>query len=166
MSLKQSLRVFAEHRLEVIRRRSEYELRKNEERLHILEALRVAIKNIDLVIQIIRKSKSAEEARQNLMSKLNLDEIQATAILDLQLRRLASLERQKIEDEYQQVSETIKNLKTLLRSPQKMSQVEIDELKPKAKYADPRRTQIIRLEKEKRFELLTQTDVMPLSILD
>ncbi|MBP7032216.1 MAG: DNA gyrase subunit A [Chloroflexi bacterium] len=164
LSLKQSLRVFAEHRLEVIRRRSEYELRKNEERLHILEALRVAIKNIDLVIQIIRKSKSAEEARQNLMSKLNLDEIQATAILDLQLRRLASLERQKIEDEYQQVSETIKNLKTLLRSPQKMRQVEIDELKAlKAKYADPRRTQIIRLgEGEKVSELLTQTDVMPL----
>ena len=164
LSLKQSLRVFAEHRLEVIRRRSEYELRKNEERLHILEALRIAIKNIDLVIQIIRKSKSAEEARQNLMSKLNLDEIQATAILDLQLRRLASLERQKIEDEYKQVSENIKNLKALLKSPQKMRQVEIEELKSlKAKYADPRRTQIIRLgEGEKGSELLTQTDVMPL----
>ena len=156
--------MFAEHRLEVIRRRSEYELRKNEERLHILEALRIAIKNIDLVIQIIRKSKSAEEARQNLMSKLNLDEIQATAILDLQLRRLASLERQKIEDEYKQVSENIKNLKALLKSPQKMRQVEIEELKSlKAKYADPRRTQIIRLgEGEKGSELLTQTDVMPL----
>ena len=164
LSLKQSLRVFAEHRLEVIRRRSEYELRKNEERRHILEALRVAIKNIDLVIQIIRKSKSAEEARQNLMSKLSLDEIQATAILDLQLRRLASLERQKIEDEYQQVSEIIKNLKVLLKSPQKMRQVEIDELKLlKTKYADPRRTQIIRLgEGEKVSDLLTQTDVMPL----
>ena len=164
LSLKQSLRVFAEHRLEVIRRRSEYELRKNEERLNILEALRIAIKNIDLVIQIIRKSKSAEEARQNLMSKLNLDEIQATAILDLQLRRLASLERQKIEDEYKQVSENIKNLKALLKSPQKMRQVEIEELKSlKAKYADPRRTQIIRLgEGEKGSELLTQTDVMPL----
>ncbi|MFZ3151290.1 MAG: DNA topoisomerase (ATP-hydrolyzing) [Anaerolineaceae bacterium] len=164
LSLKQALRVFAEHRLEVIRRRSEYELKKNEDRLHILEALRTAIKNIDLVIQIIRKSQSVEDARKNLMSKLHLDEIQANAILDMPLRRLASLERKKIEIEYQEISAAIKNLKGLLNSPVKMRQVEIEELKQlKAKYGDARRTQIIRLGKgEKASDFLTQTDVMPL----
>ena len=164
LSLKQALRVFAEHRLEVIRRRSEYELKRNEDRLHILEALRTAIKNIDLVIQIIRKSQSVEDARKNLMSKLHLDEIQANAILDMPLRRLASLERKKIEIEYQEISAAIKNLKGLLNSPVKMRQVEIEELKQlKAKYGDARRTQIIRLGKgEKASDFLTQTDVMPL----
>lgn len=164
LSLKQALRVFAEHRLEVIRRRSEYELKKNEDRLHILEALRTAIKNIDLVVQIIRKSQSVEDARKNLMGKLDLDEIQADAILDMPLRRLASLERKKIEMEYQEISTAIKNLKALLGSPVKMRQVEIEELKQlKTKYGDTRRTQIIRLgEGEKASDLLTQTDVMPL----
>ncbi|MFZ3070451.1 MAG: DNA topoisomerase (ATP-hydrolyzing) [Anaerolineaceae bacterium] len=164
LSLKQVLRVFAEHRLEVIRRRSEYELRKNQERLHILEALRIAIKNIDLVIQIIRKSQSVEDARQNLMNKLNLDTIQANAILEMPLRRLASLERKKIETEYQEVTDAIKDLRALLKSPKKMRQVEIEDLKRlKVKYGDARRTQIIHLgEGEKASDLLTQTDVMPL----
>ena len=164
LTLKQSLRVFAEHRLEVIRRRSEFELRRNEARLHILEALRIAIKNIDLVIQLIRKAKTTDDARQNLMKRLNLDEIQANAILDMPLKRLASLERQKIEEEYKQVSEAIKNLKALLKSAQKMRQVVIDELNElKSKYADARRTRIIQLkEGEKASQLFTQTDVMPL----
>ncbi len=164
LTLKQALKVFAEHRLEVIRRRSMYELKKNEDRLHILEALRIAIKNIDAVIQIIRKSQSVEDARKNLMSKFGLDEIQANAILEMPLRRLASLERKKIEEEYQEVTAAIKSLRALLKSPAKMRQVEIDELKQlKEKYGDPRRTQIIRLgEGEKASELFTQTDVMPL----
>lgn len=164
LTLKQSLRVFAEHRLEVVRRRSEFELRKNEERLHILEALRIAIKNIDLVIEIIRKSQTTDDARKNLMNKLKLDEIQANAILDMPLKRLASLERKKIEDEYKEVSQAIKNLKALLKSPQKMREVIIGELNDlKLKYGDARRTQIIHLKDgEKASELLTQTDVMPL----
>jgi DNA gyrase subunit A len=150
--------------LEVIRRRSEFELKRNEARLHILEALRIAIKNIDLVIQLIRKAKTTDDARQNLMKRLNLDEIQANAILDMPLKRLASLERQKIEEEYKQVSEAIKNLKALLKSAQKMRQVVIDELTElKSKYADARRTRIIQLkEGEKASQLFTQTDVMPL----
>ena len=164
LSLKQALHVFAEHRIEVIRRRSEFDLHRNEDRLHILAALRIAIKNIDEVISLIRKSKTVDDARQGLMKKFNLDEIQANAILEMPLRRLASLERSKIEDEYKLVSEVIRDLKALLASPVKMRRLVVAELKAvKEKYADPRRTQIIHLGNgEKASELLTQTDVLPL----
>lgn len=164
LPLKQALRVYLDHRLEVIRRRSEYLLRKNEERLHILAALRIAIQNIDEVIRIIRKSQSVDDARQSLMKKFNLDEIQSNAILEMPLRRLASLERKKIEEEYKQVSKTINELKALLKSPKAMRNVVIKELKDlREKFADPRRTQIIQLgEGEKASELFTQTDLMPL----
>ena len=163
LTLKQALRVFAEHRLVVIRRRSEFLLKKNEDRLHILEALKVAIDHIDEVIRIIRKSASVDDARTNLMSKYKLDEIQANAILEMPLRRLASLERQKIEDEYKEVSKTIADLKDLLESPKLMRKVAIDELKAiKQKYGDARRTQIIQLgEGEKASDMYTMTDVMP-----
>lgn len=164
LPLKQALRVYLDHRLEVVRRRSEYLLRKNEERLHILTALRIAIQNIDEVIRIIRKSQSVDDARQSLMKKFKLDEIQANAILEMPLRRLASLERKKIEEEYKQVSKTIDELKALLKSPKAMRKVVITELKTvREKFSDPRRTQIIQLgEGEKASELFTQTDVMPL----
>lgn len=163
LTLKQALRVFADHRLTVIRRRSEFLLKKNEDRLHILEALKIAIDHIDEVIRIIRKSATADEARSNLMSKYSLDEIQANAILEMPLRRLASLERKRIEDEYKEVSRTIADLKALLKSPKLMRNVAVEELKEvKQKYGDPRRTQIIQLgEGEKASELLTMTDVMP-----
>lgn len=163
LTLKQALRVFAEHRLVVIRRRSEFLLKKNEDRLHILEALKVAIDHIDEVIRIIRKSASVDDARTNLMNKYKLDEIQANAILEMPLRRLASLERQKIEDEYKEVSKTIADLKALLESPKLMRKVAIDELKAiKQKYGDARRTQIIQLgEGEKASDMYTMTDVMP-----
>jgi DNA gyrase subunit A len=163
LTLKQALRVFAEHRLVVIRRRSEFLLKKNEDRLHILEALKVAIDHIDEVIRIIRKSASVDDARTNLMSKYKLDDIQANAILEMPLRRLASLERQKIEDEYKEVSKTIADLKALLKSPKMMRKVAIDELKAiKQKYGDARRTQIIQLgEGEKASDMYTMTDVMP-----
>ncbi len=164
LSLKQALRVFVEHRLEVVRRRSEYLLRKNEERLHILKALRIAIQNIDEIIRIIKKSKTVDDARQTLMTRYKLDEIQANAILEMPLRRLASLERQKIEDEYKEVSKLIAELEALLKSPQKMRQVVIDELSEvKDKFSDSRRTQIIKLgEGEKASDFLTVTDVLPL----
>ncbi len=163
LSLKQALRVYAEHRLEVIRKRSEFELKKNEERLHILEALRIALQNLDEVIDIIRHSQRVETARDNLKKRFKLDDIQANAILDMPLRRLASLERKKIELEFDEVSARIKELKALLKSPKRMRQVAIDELKEmKNKYNDARRTQIIKLEEgSKASELLTQTDVMP-----
>lgn len=164
LSLKQALRVFVEHRLEVVRRRSAYLLRKNEERLHILKALRIAIQNIDEIIRIIKKSQSVDDARQTLIEKYKLDEIQANAILEMPLRRLASLERQKIEDEYKEVSKLIEELRALLKSPKQMRQVVIDELREvKDKYGDSRKTQIITLgEGEKASDFLTVTDVMPL----
>jgi DNA gyrase subunit A len=164
LSLKQSLRVFVEHRIEVIRRRSEYLLRKNEERLHILKALRIAIQHIDEIIKLIKRSQSVDDARQGLMTKYGLDEIQANAILEMPLRRLASLERKKIEDEFTEVSKNIAELKALLKSPKRMRQVVIDELREvKEKYGDSRRTQIHMLrEGEKASDFLTVTDVMPL----
>ena len=121
--------VYAEHRLTVIRRRSEYELRKNQERLHILEALRIAIKHIDEIISLIRKAQTVEDARQKLMTRYELDEIQANAILEMPLRRLASLERKKIEEEHDMVSKAIAELKALLKSPAKMRVVVIEDLK-------------------------------------
>ncbi len=163
LNLKQALKVFADHRLNVIKRRSEYELRKAEERLHILQAYLIALENLDEVIDTIRRSQRVETARTNLMRKFNLDEPQAQAILDMPLRRLAGLERKKIEDEYKEISKRIKELKDLLRSPKKMRGVVIDELKEvKEKYNDPRRTQIIQMDEgETAVNLLTTTDVMP-----
>jgi len=163
LSLKQALRVYAEHRLSVIKRRSIFLLRKSEDRLHILEALRIALQNLDEAIEIIKHSRSVETARTNLMKRFKLDEVQAQAILDMPLRRLAALERKKIDVEYHEIKVRIKELNSLLRSAKKMRQVVIDELKEvKEKYGDSRRTQIIRLEEGSvAADLLTQTDVMP-----
>ena len=163
LNLKQALKVFADHRLEVVRRRSEYELKKSEERLHILNAYLIALENLDEVIEIIRRSQRVETARNNLMRRFNLDEIQAQAILDMPLRRLAALERKKIEDEHKEVAKRIKELKSLLRSPKLMREVVINELKDvRARYADPRRTQIIQLQEgETAIDRLTTKDMMP-----
>jgi DNA gyrase subunit A len=163
LTLKQTLKVFADHRLDVIKRRSEYQLRKAEERQHILEAYLTALENLDDVIDTIRRSQRVETARNNLMRKFNLDQVQAQAILDMPLRRLAGLERKKIEDEYKDITKLIKTLNDLLRSPKKMRGVVINELKEvKEKYADPRRTQIIQMDEgETAVNLLTTSDVMP-----
>jgi len=126
-----------------VRKRSEFELREAKARLHILEGLKIAVDNLDAVIATIRKSRDQEEAKQNLMSKFKLTDIQATAILDLQLRRLAALERQKIEDEYKLVKETIARLEDLLSHPEKILKVIKEELDYiKEKYSDPRRTKV------------------------
>ncbi len=163
LTLKQALKVYADHRLEVIKRRSEYELRKAEERQHILKAYLIALENLDEVIDTIRRSQRVETARTNLMKKFNLDQVQAQAILDMPLRRLAGLERKKIEDEYKEVTKRIKELKDLLKSPKQMRGVVITELKEvKEKYSDQRRTQIIQMDEgETAVNLLTTSDVMP-----
>jgi len=143
LNLKLILEEYIKHRYSVIRRRSEFELRQAKARLHILEGLKIAVDNIDAVIQTIRASKTQEEAKQNLMAKFKLSEIQSTAILDMQLRRLAALERQKIEDELQMVKETIAYLEDLLAHGQKILDVIKGELsKLREKYADPRRTKV------------------------
>ena len=163
LNLKQALKVYADHRLDVIKRRSEYELRKAQEREHILKAYLIALENLDEIIDTIRRSQRVETARTNLMKRFNLDQVQAQAILDMPLRRLAGLERKKIEDEYKEVTKRIKELKDLLKSPKKMRDVVIAELKEvKEKYADSRRTQIIQMDEgETAVDLLTTSDVMP-----
>jgi DNA gyrase subunit A len=144
LSLKQCLRVYLEHRLEVIRRRSEYDLARARERAHILEGLLKALDKLDETIAIIRRSRNVETARDNLRKELKISEIQAQAILDMQLRRLAALERKKIEDEYAERVKLIKYLEGLLQSPQMMREVIADELKViKDAYGDPRRTIIV-----------------------
>lgn len=143
LSLKQALKVYLDHRLEVIRRRSEYDLSRARERAHILAGLLKALDAMDEVIATIRKSQNVETARANLMKLLRIDEIQAQAILDMQLRRLAALERKKIEDEYKEKIKLIKYLEGLLASSKQLRAVIAEELATvKQAYSDPRRTLI------------------------
>ncbi len=144
LNLKQCLKVFLDHRLEVVRRRSEFELARARERAHILEGLLKALDTLDEVIATIRRSRTAETARNNLIQLLKITEIQAQAILDLQLRRLAALERKKIEDEYKEKIDLIKYLEGLLNSPKQMRDVIAEEIRTiKSAYGDPRRTIIV-----------------------
>lgn len=143
LNLKTILEEYIKHRYSVVRKRSEFELRQAKARLHILEGLKIAVENLDAVIKTIRESKTQDDAKKNLMEKFKLSDLQATAILDLQLRRLAALERQKIEDEYQMVKETIEYLEDLLSHPEKILDVVKGELaKLKEKYGDARRTKV------------------------
>jgi len=165
LTLKQALRVYIEHRLTVIKRRAEFDLGKAKARAHILEGYLVALKNLDEVINIIRSAADVETARTKLMKRFKLTELQATAILDLQLRRLAALERRKIETEYREMTALIKDLETLLKSPKKMRGVVATELlKVKELYGDRRRTQIVNLSKSKDgkpAKALTASDLLP-----
>ncbi len=163
LTLKQALRVYLEHRLEVIRRRSEYDLERAKNRAHILEGLLVALKHLDEIIDLIRKAPDVETARSRLMKRFKLTEIQANAILDMQLRRLAALERKKIETEYKEVLQDIKMLEGLLKSPRKMRTAVSEELiEVKADYADRRRTQIVSLKKGKAQKaVLTASQLIP-----
>ncbi len=143
ISLKEVLQYYIDFRREVITRRSQFELKGARARAHILEGLRIALDQIDKVIATIRKSETAEKARESLMANFGLSQIQAQAILDMQLRRLANLERQKILDEYAEVLKTIAYLEDLLANPVKVLLVIKDEIKElKAKFGDPRRTEI------------------------
>lgn len=142
-SLKLILEEYVKHRHDVVRRRSEFELRQARAREHILEGLKIAVDHIDEVIQIIKKSKDADEAKKKLMERFGLSDIQTTAILDMQLRKLAALERQKIEDELAMIRETIAYLEDLLAHPEKILKVIKEELaKLKEKYGDERRTKV------------------------
>ena len=143
LNLKTILEEYLKHRYLVVTKRSQFELRQAEERLHILQGLKIAVDYIDAVIKTIRESKDQDSAKQNLIVKFKLSEIQATAILDMQLRRLAALERQKIEDELIMIKETIAYLEDLLGHPEKILSVIKEELKVlKEKYADVRRTKV------------------------
>ncbi len=143
ISLKEALKHFIDFRQEVITRRSQFELKEAKARAHILEGLKIALDQIDEVIATIRKAETAEAARRDLMSRFGLSQEQAQAILDMQLRRLANLERNKIFDEYAALVKTIAYLEGLLANPKRITLLireDLDELK--SKYGDPRRTEI------------------------
>jgi len=144
LNLKEMLQHFLEHRMDVLIRRTKFELDAAEKRAHILEGYIIALDNIDAVIQTIKKSKDVETARQNLMKKFKLSEIQAKAILDMRLQRLTGLERQKIEDEYKETIKLIEKLKSILKSEEQRKIIITNELlELKKKYADERRTEIV-----------------------
>src|SRR5208282_1084594 len=151
-----------EHRKRVITRCSQFELRQAEARLHVLEGLMIALRNLDAVIKLIRAAKDAESARTELMARFKLTQIQAQAILDLTLRRLTSLERDKIEAEHKETSETIARLKKILADEKELMKLiaaDIEELKKE--FADPRRTQIIEAEGLFSVEdLIVEEDVL------
>jgi DNA gyrase subunit A len=163
LTLKQALRVYIEHRLTVIKRRAEFDLDKAKQRAHILEGYMIALKNLDEVVQLIRSAPDVETARTKLMKRYKLTELQANAILDLQLRRLAALERKKIETEYKEVTATIKDLTDLLKSAKRMRGVVADELsRVKEAFGDRRRTQIVNLKGgAKGTKALTASDLLP-----
>jgi len=144
LNLKEMLEHFLNHRMDVLIRRTKFELDAAEKRAHILEGYIIALDNIDAVIQTIKKSKDVETAKQNLMKKFKLSEIQAKAILDMRLQRLTGLERQKIEDEYKETIKLIEKLKSILKSEDQRKIIITNELlELKKKYADERRTEIV-----------------------
>src|SRR5919106_2900144 len=143
LGLKRMLEHYIAYRREVVRRRTEFDLARAQERAHILEGLKVALDNLDEVIATIRAAADVDVARTNLMSLFSLTEVQANAILEMQLRRLAALERKKIEDEYEQIIRLIAELEDLLANPRKILQVIKDELAElRRKYGDDRKTRI------------------------
>jgi DNA gyrase subunit A len=143
LSLKRALQIFIEHRQVVITRRSQFELEKARARAHILDGLLIAIANIDEVIRTIREAADVDVAKENLMKRFNLTEVQAQAILDMQLRRLAALERWKIEEEARQLKEQIAFFEDLLANPKKILALVQSDMKEIAeKYGDERRTRI------------------------
>ena len=144
LSLKEILAAYVDHRKEVVRRRAEFDLKKAEERAHILMGLHKALGEIDAVISTIKKSKDREDAHKNLIAKFKFSELQAAAILEMKLQTLASLERQKIEDELKEKKKLIEELLILLKSPAKIMGVIKGELKEiKEKYADARKTKLV-----------------------
>ncbi len=157
--LKTALEHYIGHRREVIRRRTEYDLQKAKERAHIVEGLVKAIQNLNAVIRAIRESASAEAAKQRLQEPpFDLSEVQAQAVLDMQLRRLANLERTRLEDEYAEVIQNINYLEDLLANPRKIDFLIKDEAAEiKTKYADERRTQVV----EQEVEDFSEEDLIP-----
>ncbi|MBX9657348.1 MAG: DNA gyrase subunit A [Nitrospiraceae bacterium] len=162
LNLKQILSHFLDHRREVIVRRTAFELRKAEERAHILEGLKIALDNLDAVIALIRRAQSPDEARAGLMSQFGLSEIQASAILEMRLQRLTQLERQKLIEEYKEVLKQIEYLKSILASPALVRKIIQDELaEVREAYKDERRTQIVKEEAEISLEdLIAEEEVV------
>src|SRR5262245_12685458 len=165
LNLKELLEEHIEHRQIVIRRRTEFDLDKAEKRAHILEGLKIALANIDAVIQLIKKSKTPEEAKLGLMSKFSLTEVQSLAILDMRLQRLTGLEREKIEEEYLGLIKLIEELKSILASRQKVLDLIKEEARDlKKRYGDERRTEIVDSTIEFQVEDLIAEEDMVITI--
>ncbi len=165
LTLKQILHHFLEHRREVVVRRTAFELRKAEERAHILEGLKIALDHLDAVIALIRRSQSPDEARAGLMREFGLTEIQATAILDMRLQRLTQLERTKLIEEYQEVLKQIEYLKSVLASESLVRTIIQNELTEiRETYKDDRRTQIVKEEAEISLEDLIAAEEVVVTI--
>src|SRR6185436_15647413 len=143
LPLRSVLVHWVDHRREIVRRRTEFDLGKARARAHILEGLKIALDNLDAVIRTIRESREVEDARTNLMSRFDLSELQAQAILDMRLARLAALERKKIEDEYLAVIQLIAELEDILANPGRVLSIIKDELHELSRrYAGERRTRV------------------------
>src|SRR6267142_3839890 len=165
LSLVELIDNFVEFRREVVRRRTEFELRKAEARRHILEGLKLALDHIDAVIGLIRAARNPGEAREGLMTQFSLSQIQAQAILDMQLQRLTGLERQKILDELADLLKLIERLLAILSSDRMVMQIVVDELrKVQEKYGDARRTEILAEEGEFRIEDLIAEEDMAITV--
>jgi DNA gyrase subunit A len=162
LRLDELVRHWVNHQIEVIQRRTRYRLRKAEERAHILRGLAKALDQLDAVIALIRSSESADAARGGLIELLDIDEIQATAILDMQLRRLAALERQRILDELAELEARIADLQAILDSPERQRQIVRDELKEIVdKYGDDRRTKFVQNDGDVSMEdLIAEEEVV------
>jgi DNA gyrase subunit A len=165
LGLLEILEHFVEFRRDVVRRRTEFELRKAEARAHILEGLKIALDHLDEVIKLIRGSKNPAEAREGLMAQFGLSQLQSQAILDMQLQRLTGLERQKIVDELLDLLKTIERLRAILSSEELLLQIVVQELKDvQATYADERRTEIIEESGEFRIEDLIAEEDMAITV--
>jgi len=165
LNLKQVLQHFIDFRHEVVVRRTKFELDKAEKRAHILEGLKIALDHIDEIIALIKKSRNPETARQGLMRKFKLSEIQAQAILDMRLQRLTGLERKKIEDEYKAIIKLINKLKSILENQSLRMKIIQDELRAmKEKYGDDRRTEIISKTEEFSIEDMIAEEDMVITI--
>jgi DNA gyrase subunit A len=155
LSLKQLLEHYIAHRKDVVTKRTQYDLRKAEERAHLLEGYRIALDNIDEVIEIVRGSQTTEEARAKLTARFGFSDVQANAIVDMRLRTLVGLERQKIEDEYAELIKLIAELQDILKSPRRIAGIVKSEvLDLKKRYGDERRTAIVPAEDEFSAEAL------------
>lgn len=158
LNLKQCLKYYLDHQVVVIRRRTEFELKKAEARAHILEGLRIALDNLDAVISLIRSSRTTDIAREGLMTQFNLSEKQAQAILDMRLQRLTGLEREKIEEEYQSLMQLIAELKAILADEEKVLEIIREELTEiKERFNDERRTEIV----SGGLEMIEDEDLIP-----
>lgn len=158
LNLKQCLKYYLDHQVVVIRRRTEFELKKAEARAHILEGLRIALDNLDAVISLIRSSRTTDIAREGLMTQFNLSEKQAQAILDMRLQRLTGLEREKIEEEFQNLMQLIAELKAILADDEKVLEIIREELTEiKERFNDTRRTEIV----SGGLEMIEDEDLIP-----